>query len=94
MPVSVGTELKGNTVNLVEYSDLWRMPGECDQDNVIACKQTTSTSSSAMNVTRPHLQSTMVWVDNQGNGKSAQGLLVLFGGHIGGNVVCSTNLLS
>jgi len=93
-PVTVGTEEKGNTVDLKQYSDLWRVPGECDPGDVVACKQTTSTSSSAMNVTRPRMQSTMVWVDHDGNGKNAKGLLVLFGGYInGGDVVCSTSLL-
>ena len=72
------------------YSDLWRIPGECDPGNVVACKQTTTRGSSATNVTRPQLQSTMVWVDNQVNGKSAKGLLVLFGGYLNGAVVCST----
>lgn len=76
----VGMEEKGPTMELVGFEDLWRIPGECDANNVIACKQNTITPNST--IPRGNLQGTMVWVDN-----GAKGWLVLLGGTFRGSLV-------
>ncbi|KAF8451433.1 hypothetical protein BGX38DRAFT_490191 [Terfezia claveryi] len=85
-PVKVGLETKGTAVEMFEFEDLWRIPGDCDTKNVIACKQTTTTSGNST-APRGYLQGTMVWVDNGG-----QGCLVLFGGTFRGNLVSMRNV--
>ena len=74
-------EVKGPKLEIVEFEDLWRIPGKCDANNVVACKQATTTSENST-TPRGYLQSTIVWVDN-----AAQGWLVLFGGLFRGNLV-------
>ena len=82
-PVTIGLKTVGTTLQMVEFEDLWRIPGNCDPNHVIACKQNTTTSGNST-VPRGYLQGTMVWVDN-----GAQGLLVLFGGLFRGIMVCT-----
>lgn len=80
-PVKVGMETKGAKLELVEFEDLWRMPGDCDTKNVVACKLDTKTSGTST-APRGYLQGTMVWVDN-----GSKGWLVLFGGTFRGDLV-------
>ena len=80
-PVKIGTVSKGTKLDMVEFEDLWRIPGKCDTKNVVPCKQVTKTSGNPT-APRGYLQSTMVWVDN-----GSQGWLVLFGGTYRGDLV-------
>ena len=80
-PVKIGTEAKGPTVNMVEFEDLWRIPGECHTESIAACKQTTTTPGNS-SIPRGSLQGTMAWVDN-----GLEGWLVLVGGTFRGELV-------
>ena len=76
----VGMKPTGSSLQMVEFEDLWRIPGDCDAKNVIACKLTTTSTNST--IPRGYLEGTMVYLDN-----GAQGLLVLFGGLFRGDMV-------
>ena len=81
-PVKIGMETTGPGLGIVPFEDLWRIPGDCDTQNVVACKQVQKTAGNST-VPRGYLQGTMVWVDND-----SKGWLVLFGGLFRGNLVC------